>query len=113
MKPLYARSITDEELQMLRQSLKSANGFTVRRAQMILLSAEEALKVDVIGARLGCQGQTVRDALHALHQNGVKCLEPKAKADHEDRRAFDDPARDRLRDLIRRSPHALGYDTSL
>jgi hypothetical protein len=40
MKPLYARELTEEERQVLRQSLKSVNGFTVRRAQMLLLSAD-------------------------------------------------------------------------
>jgi hypothetical protein len=60
MKPLYARTLTDEERQVLRQSLKSSNGFTVRRAQMILMSADERLKVDEIGRRVGCKGQAVR-----------------------------------------------------
>jgi hypothetical protein len=55
MKPLYARELTDEERQVLRQSLKSSNGFTVRRAQMLLMSADEQLKVDEIGRRVGCR----------------------------------------------------------
>ncbi len=54
MKALYARPLTDEERQILRQRLKSRNGFTVRRAQMLLLSADEGLKVDAIGQRVGC-----------------------------------------------------------
>mgnify|MGYP005855426197 FL=1 len=48
MKPLYARSLTNEERDVLRQSLKSSNGFTVRRAQMLLLSADEQLKVALL-----------------------------------------------------------------
>ena len=113
MKPLYARSLTDEERQVLRQSLKSSNGFTVRRAQMLLLSAEEGLKVNAIGERVGCQGQAVRQAIHAFHQEGLSCLHPKAKGNPTDRRALDDAARERLRELIRRSPHDVGYATSL
>ena len=49
MKALYAQSLTDEERQILRQSLKASNGFTVRRAQMLLLSADERLKVEAAG----------------------------------------------------------------
>jgi transposase len=113
MKPLYARSLTDEERQVLRQSLKSSNGFTVRRAQMLLLSAEEGLKVNAIGERVGCQGQAVRQAIHAFHQEGLSCLHPKANGNPTDRRALDDAARERLRELIRRSPRDLGYETSL
>ena len=113
MKPLYARPLTDEERQTLRQSLKSANGFTVRRAHMLLMSAEDHLKVDLIGQRLGCQGQAVRQAIHAFHRDGLTCLEAKAKGSGKDRRALDETARQQLRDLIRCSPRDLGYDTSL
>lgn len=113
MKPLYARPLTDEERERLRQSLKSANGFTVRRAQMLLMSADEHLKVDQIGQRLGCQGQAVREAIHTFHQDGLACLAMKAKGSRQDRRALNATARQQLRDLIGRSPRELGYDTSL
>ena len=98
---------------MLRQSLKASNGFTVRRAQMLLLSAEEQRKVDEIGQRVGCQGQAVRQAIHAFHREGLSCLHSKAKGNPTDRRALDDAAREQLRELIRRSPRDLGYETSL
>jgi hypothetical protein len=113
MKPLYARPLTDEERQSLRQSLKSANGFRVRRAQMLLMSTDEHLKVDVIGQRMGCQGQAVREAIHAFHREGLQCLEAKAKRPRKDRRSLSETARQQLRDLIRRSPRELGYETSL
>lgn len=113
MKPLYARELTDEERVVLRQSLKCSNGFTVRRAQMLLMSADEQLKVDEIGRRVGCQGQAVRQAIHAFEREGLRCLEPKAKGNPRDRRSLDDAAREQLRDLIRHSPRDLGYATSL
>jgi transposase len=113
MKALYVRALTDEEQTHLRQSLKSSEGFQVRRAQMILMSAEERLKVNEIGRRLGCQGQTVREAIHAFEQSGVKCLEVGSRARHDDQRAFGDAARERLLQLMRRSPRELGYESSL
>jgi transposase len=113
MKPLYARELTDKEREVLHQSLKSSNGFRVRRAQMLLMSADEQLKVDEIGRRVGCQGQAVRQAIHAFHREGLQCLDPKAKGNPTDRRALDDAAREQLRDLIRHSPRDLGYETSL
>lgn len=112
MKPLYARPLTDKERHVMRQSLKSSNGFTVRRAQMLLLSADEGLKVDAIGQRVGCQGQAVRQVIHAFHHEGLRCLQPKAKGNPTDRRALDDAAREQVRELIRRSPRDLGYETS-
>jgi len=113
MKPLYARALTDEERDSLRQSLKSSDGFRVRRAQMILMSADEHVKVAEIGRRVGCQGQAVRVAIHAFHQQGLACLEAGSHARHDDQRAFDDPAREQLRNLIQQSPREFGYETSL
>lgn len=113
MRPLYARQLTDEERARLRQSLKSSEGFRVRRAQMILMSADEQIKVDEIGRRLGCQGQAVRMAIHAFHEKGLACLEVGSHARHDDQRAFDEPARERLRTLIQQSPRDQGYETSL
>ena len=71
---------------MLHQSLKSSNGFTVRRAQMLLMNADERLKVDEIGRRVGCQGQAVRQAIHAFYREGLSCLQPKAKGNPIDGR---------------------------
>lgn len=112
MKPLYARSLTDEERAILRQSLKSNDGFRVRRAQM-LLSADEHLKVDEIGQRVGCQGQAVRKAIHGFHDKGLACLEAGSHARHDDQRAFNDQAREQLRELIQHSPRDFDDDTSL
>jgi transposase len=80
---------------------------------MLLLSADERLKVDAIGQRVGCQGQAVRQAIHAFHREGLSCLQRKAKGNPPDRRGLDQTARQQLRDLIRRSPRDLGYETSL
>jgi transposase len=80
---------------------------------MILMSADEQLKVDEIGRRLGCTGQTVREAIHAFEQEGVGCLARKSSARPDDQRAFDDAAREALRERIRQSPRAYGYDQSL
>ncbi len=113
MKPLYARELTEEERQTLCESLKSSDGFRVRRAQMILMSADEHLKVNEIGRRVGCQGQAVRVAIHAFHDKGLACLEAGSHARHDDQGAFDEAARDQLREMIQHSPRKFDYDTSL
>lgn len=113
MRALYARELTEEERIELRRSLKSGKGFTVRRAQMILKSADEGLKVDEIGEQLGCTGQTVREAIHAFAREGLKFLEAKKMGRKDDQRAFDEEAREALRELIRRSPRDYGHESSL
>lgn len=113
MKPIYARQPTDEEREVLKRGLKSRSGFTVRRSQMILMSADEHLKVDEIGCRLGCTGQAVREAIHAFDQEGIASLERKSSTRPDDQRAFDDAAREVLREMIRKSPRVYGYEQSL
>lgn len=102
MNPLYARPLTEDERQVLRQSLKSANGFTVRRAQLLLKSANEGLKVETTAQQVRCQGQAVRQAIHAFHHAELTCLQPQAKGNPTDR--------EHLGELMRRSPHELGYE---
>jgi transposase len=113
MKPLYARPLTEVERETLWQSVKSSDGFSVRRAQMLLLSADEGLKVEEIGKRLGCSGQAVREAIHAFQTDGLSCLQRKSRARLDDQRALDDSACEGLKELIRLSPRTLGYETSL
>jgi transposase len=71
------------------------------------------MKVDAIGARLGCQGQAVREAIHAFHREGLNSLHAKKRGRQDDQRAFDDAGREELQALIRQSPRTLGYETSL
>lgn len=113
MKPLYARQLTKEERRYLHQHVKVSSGFTVRRAQMILKSADKGLKVGDIAEELGCSDQTVREAIHAFHDEGLTCLELKKAGRKDDQRAFDSAAREQLRELIRRSPRDYGHESSL
>ena len=80
---------------------------------MLLLSADEHLKVKEIGRRVGCQGQAVGVAIHAFHEKGLACLAAGSHARHDNQRAFDDAAREQLREMIQHSPRDFGYDTSL
>lgn len=113
MKPLYLRPLTEEESEGLKRGLKSPSGFTVRRSQMLLLSAEQGLKVEEIGKRLGCRGQAVREAIHAFEQDGLNCLQAQSRARHDDQQAFNPQAQEQLREVLHHSPRQYGYETSL
>lgn len=113
MKALYARQPTAEEREQMEAGLKSNIALTIRRCQMLLLSADEHLKVDVIGSRVGRSGQTVRDVINAFNSKGISCIYPQAVGRQDDQRAFDDAAREKLREIIICSPRDMGYETSL
>ena len=113
MKALYARQPTVEEREELESGLKSSLALTIRRCQMILISADEQLKVDAIGRRVGRSGQSVRDVINSFNETGIDCIYPQQVGRQDDQRAFDDTARERLHEFILCSPREFGYDTSL
>jgi transposase len=113
MKALRVRDITPEERRGIEQGLKSASAFTVRRCQILLMSADEKLKPREIGERLRCSDQCVRDALRAFEQEGMACLTPKSRARHTPQATFDVNGRQWLTEIIKQSPRTFGYETSV
>ncbi len=111
--PIYARKPEEDERRELLSGLKSPEGITVRRSQIILLSADQKMKAQQIGQQLGLSDQMVRKVIHAFNESGTAILELGSRARHDDQRAFDDAGRDRLREIIRQSPRSHGYETSL
>lgn len=113
MKPLYARPLTTDERAALQVGLKSKSGLTVRRSQMLWLSADERLKPQEIARRLGCSDQAVRVTLHAFEREGLACLTEKKRGRPDPQRAFDAQAEQQLRQVLHQSPRHYGYETSL
>lgn len=113
MKALRVRDITPEERQVIEQGLRSASAFTVRRCQILLMSADEDLKPREIGERLRCSDQCVRDALRAFEREGTACLPMKSQARRTPQATFDADGRQWLMEIIQQSPRTFGYETSI
>ncbi|HEY7031333.1 MAG TPA: helix-turn-helix domain-containing protein [Thermomicrobiales bacterium] len=106
------RSLTDAERQALEAGLRSSAAFTVRRAQVLLASARGE-HVPAIARTLGCDEQTVRNALHAFAAHGLAALTPGSSRPHTTHAVFDAAGAERLTDLLHRSPRDFGHPTSL
>jgi transposase len=113
MKPLRVRDITPEERRGIEQGVRSASAFTVRRSQILLMSADEGLKPREIGERLRCSDQCVRDALRSFEREGTACLTMKSRARRTPQATFDANGRQWLTEVIKQSPRTFGYETSL
>ena len=113
MRAIYAREPNEAERQELTKGLKSQNGATVRRSQIILMSADDRKTAQEISERIGHSDQQIRKVLHAFNEDGTSCLKLKSRARHDDQRAYNDEAREQLRGLIRQSPREHGYESSL
>jgi transposase len=107
------RPLTDAERQALTAGLRSSDAFVLRRCQILLASARGE-RVPRIAAQLGCDDQTVLDALHAFNARGVSCLTKGSSRPHRPpARAFPGERAEQLRALLHRSPRDFGYQTSL
>ena len=110
--PLLVRPLTDTERDTLVAGLHSPAAFTLRRCQILLASARHE-HVPAIARALGCNTQTVRNAIHAFNQSGLDALTEGSSRPHRIAVAFDLAAADRLRAMLHQSPRTFDKPTSL
>jgi hypothetical protein len=111
--PIFVRTLTDGERQAQHAGLRSADAFVLRRCQILLASARGE-RAPRIAEQLGCDDQTVLDALHAFNRQGVAALERgSSRPHHPPPPAFPGERAEQLRALLHRSPRDFGHPTSL
>ncbi len=93
--------------------MRSPDAFTLRRCQ-ILLASERGENAYGIARSLGCNPQTVRNAIHEFNEGGLKeALRQKSRRPHTVHRAFDPEQAEILREMLHQKPTKFGKDTSL
>jgi transposase len=110
--PLFVRPPTEEERRGLEAGLRSRDAFTLRRAQILLASARGE-RAEAIAHDLGCDGDTVRSAIHAFHAEGLAALQRQSsrpKTLHFKVRAED---ADQWKAMLHQRPRAFGKPFSL
>jgi transposase len=110
--PIFIRPLADTERDALTTGLRSSNAFTLRRCQILLASARGE-RASQIAAHLGCDDQTVRNAIHAFNHSGLAALTEGSSRPHQIAVAFDPVAGERLRALLHQSPRAFDKPTSV
>ena len=110
--PIFVRPLTNAEHHTLERGLRSSDAFVLRRCQILLASARGE-RAPQIAAHLGCDDQTVLDALHAFNAHGLDALQKGSSRPHRTRLAFAPEQAERLRALLHRSPRAFGHPTSV
>ena len=111
-KPIFVRPPTDAEREQLEAGLRSPDAFILRRCQIILASSRGEWAPQ-IARSLGCNDQTVRNAIKAFNEKGLDCLTRLSSRPHTIRASFDAEGIERLRELLHHSPRSLGKPTSL
>jgi transposase len=110
--PIFVRSLTTAERRALEAGLRSADAFVLRRCQIVLASAR-AQAPPHIAQHLGCNDQTVRNAVRAFNTAGLACLRRRSSRPHTVQVAFDPARAEALRALLHQRPRAFGQPPSL
>jgi len=110
--PIFVRPLTDAERRQLEASRRSAAAFVLRRCQILLASARGE-RAPAIARQLGCDDQTVREAIHAFNTKGLAALRPGSRRAKTIHVAFDAARAEQLRALLHQSPRPFGKPTSL
>ena len=104
--------MTDDERRQVASGVRSSSAFTLRRSQMLLASARGE-RAPAIARRLGCDDQTVREAIHAFNMRGAAALQPGSRRAKTIHIAFSPAAAEQLRALLHQSPRTFDKPTSL
>src|SRR5215210_3392262 len=110
--PIYVRPLTDAEREQVQAGLRSPDAFVLRRCQIVLASARGE-RVPPIARFLGCDEQTVRNAVHSFNQSGLAALQPGSTRPKEFHSAFVPETAEKLRALLHQSPRSFDQPTSL
>ncbi len=110
--PKFVRPLEDAERAALAAGLRSSDAFTLRRCQIVLASAR-GKRAPRIADQLGCDDQTVLDAIAAFNARGLACLRRGSHCPKTTRPAFTPAGAERLRALLHQRPRAFDRDTSL
>jgi transposase len=110
--PIFVRPLTGAERQRLEAGLRSPDAFVLRRCQILLASARGE-RAAAIARQVGCDDQTVREAIHAFNARGLAALRPGSRRAKTIHRAFDATAAEQLRALLHRSPRTFDKPTGV
>lgn len=109
--PLFVRELTSDERHQLEAGLRSQSAFTLRRAQILLASAEKQT-ASQIAHRLHCGRQTVREVIHAFHQRGLLCLQEGSHVPKSVEPVLTADKREKLEAILHQSPRTYQKNRS-
>ena len=113
--PILVREPSDAERRQLEAGLRAANAFTVRRAQIVLLSAE-GRRPREIARGLRCAVQTVRNAIRAFNARGnargLAALTAGSPRPESVAQLLDQAKLEQLRAILHQSPRTFGQPRS-
>src|SRR4051795_11383334 len=109
--PIFVREPSAAERARLEAALRAPDAFTVRRAQIVLASAD-GRRPRTIARDLRCATQTVRNGIRAFNAIGVAALEAGSSRPKSAAPVLGEAERERLRSILHQPPRAFGHALS-
>ncbi len=109
--PIFVRELGGAERAQLDAGLRSPSAFTVRRAQIVRLSAA-GRPPRAIAQGLCCAVQTVRNAIRAFNARGLAALTAGSPRPKSAAPVLDGAKLEQLRGLLHQPPRAFGHARS-
>jgi transposase len=109
--PIFVREPSAEERARLEAALRASDAFAVRRAQIVLLSADGRRPREIAGG-LRCAVQTVRNGIRAFNAEGVAALEAGSSRPKSAAPVLGEAELGRLRAVLHQPPRAFGHARS-
>ena len=109
--PIFVREPSDAERARLEAALRASDAFTVRRAQIVLASAE-GRRPRTIARDLRCATQTVRNGIRAFNATGSAALTAGSSRPKSAAPVLGEVELERLRAIPHRPPRAFGHARS-
>ena len=110
--PLFMRPLTQDEHRQIQMGLRSSDAFVLRRCQILLASARGE-RAPARARHLGCDDQTVGNAIKIFNTSGLAVLKEGSSRPHRLRTTFTIEAAKQLKALLHRSPRDFGLDRGL
>ena len=110
--PIFIRPLTDDERRQLEANRRTADACRVRRAQIVLASAQK-LSPKPIAQLVGCSVHTVRNVIRAFHTKGVEGLEKQPNRPKTVEPVLDAAKCERLQHILHQSPRLYGKSTGV
>src|SRR5215212_8773675 len=105
--PIFVRELNDPERVRLEAALRASDAFTVRRAQIVSLSAD-GRRPREIACGLRCAVQTVRNGIRAFNATGVESLTATSSRPWSAAPVLGEVELERLRAILHQPPRAFG-----
>ena len=110
--PIFVREPSAEERARLGAALRATDASTVRRAQIVLLSAD-GHRPREIARGLRCAVQTARNGIRAFNAAGLAALTAGSSRPKSAAPVLGDEALGRLRAILHQPPRAFGHARSI